>query len=109
MLFSDRLEIWNPPGILPPSLTLEKLRQAHGSVPANPPLLAEPMYLAGYIERMGTGTRDMIRHCTEPGCPSRSLPSAMGSGRLFAGLWLPARHHSQSHSQSHLKREFWCS
>ncbi|WP_241648085.1 hypothetical protein [Methanoculleus taiwanensis] len=32
MLFADRLEVWNP-GRLPPSLTLEKLRQAHGSVP----------------------------------------------------------------------------
>lgn len=30
-------------------------------------LLAEPMYLAGYIERMGTGTRDMIRRCAEAG------------------------------------------
>lgn len=67
MLFADRLEVWNP-GALPPSLTLEKLRVAHGSVPANP-LLAEPMYLAGYIERMGTGTRDMIRRCVEAGLP----------------------------------------
>ena len=67
MLFTDRLEIWNP-GLLPPSLTLERLRQAHGSVPANP-LLAEPMYLAGYIERMGTGTQDMIRRCAEAGLP----------------------------------------
>ena len=39
MLFADRLEIWNP-GALPPSLTLEKLRQPHGSMPANP-LLAD--------------------------------------------------------------------
>lgn len=65
MLFTDRLEVWNP-GTLPPSLTLEKLRVAHGSVPGNP-LIAEPMYLAGYIERMGTGTRDMIRRCVEAG------------------------------------------
>ena len=65
MLFTDRLEVWNP-GALPPSLSLEKLRVAHGSVPGNP-LLAEPMYLAGYIERMGTGTGDMIRRCTEAG------------------------------------------
>ena len=63
MLFADRLEIWNP-GTLPASLTLEKLRQPHGSVPANP-LLAEPLYLAKYIERMGTGTGDMIRRCVE--------------------------------------------
>lgn len=67
MLFADRLEVWNP-GTLAPSLTLAKLREPHGSVPVNP-LLAEPMYLAGYIERMGTGTRDMIRRCREAGLP----------------------------------------
>ena len=65
MLFSDRLEVWNP-GQLPPNLTLSKLRTVHGSFPANP-LLAEPMYLAGYIERIGTGTGDMIRLCREAG------------------------------------------
>lgn len=54
------------PGGLPSSLTLEKLREPHGSVPGNP-LLAEPMYLTKYIERMGTGTRDMIRLCREAG------------------------------------------
>lgn len=35
MSFADRLEMWNP-GALPPSLTLEKLRHPHGSVPFNP-------------------------------------------------------------------------
>lgn len=63
MLFKDRLEVWNP-GQLPTNLTLEKLRTPHSSFPFNP-LLAEPMYLAGYIERMGTGTRDIIRLCNE--------------------------------------------
>lgn len=67
MLFADRLEVWNPGG-LPPSLTLEKLRSAHGSVPGNP-LLAESLYLAEYIERMGTGTLDMIRQCVEANLP----------------------------------------
>lgn len=67
MLFADRLEVWNP-GSLPPSLTLAKLREAHGSVPGNP-LLAEPLYLTKYIERMGTGTGDMIRRCREAGLP----------------------------------------
>ena len=65
MLFKDRLEIWNP-GTLPLGLSPEKLRQPHRSIPANP-LLAEPMYLAGYIERMGTGTGDIIRLCNEEG------------------------------------------
>jgi len=67
MVFADRVEIWNP-GSLPPSLTLAQLRQPHGSVPANP-LLAEPLYLAQYIERLGTGTADMIRRCSEAGLP----------------------------------------
>ena len=67
MLFADRLEIWNP-GSLPASLTLEMLRQPHGSVPGYP-LLAESLYLAKYIERMGTGTGDMIDRCREAGLP----------------------------------------
>lgn len=67
MLFADRLEIWNP-GALPAALTLEKLRHPHPSVPHNP-LLAEPLYLTKYIERMGTGTGDMIRRCREVGLP----------------------------------------
>ena len=61
MLFADRLDVMNT-GQLPPPLTVEKLRVAHESLPRNP-LLAESMYLAGYIERMGTGTVDMIHRC----------------------------------------------
>ena len=74
MPFSDRVEVWNP-GTLPPSLTLEKLRQPHGSVPGNP-LLAEPLYLTKYIERMGTGTGDMIERCRNAGLaePEFTLP-----------------------------------
>jgi predicted HTH transcriptional regulator len=67
MVFADRVEVWNP-GSLPPSLSLAQLRQPHGSIPANP-LLAEPLYLTQYIERLGTGTGDMIRRCREAGLP----------------------------------------
>jgi predicted HTH transcriptional regulator len=59
MLFRDRLEVINP-GALPLGWTVDKLNKPHPSVPFNP-LLAEPMYLKGYIERMGTGTADIIR------------------------------------------------
>lgn len=58
MPLADRLEVWNP-GMLPPPLTLDKLRVPHESVPGNP-LLARAMYLVKYIEQMGTGTLDMI-------------------------------------------------
>ena len=65
MLFTDRLEISNP-GRLPIELTIEKLFTAHNSIPANP-LLAESLYLYGTIERMGTGTEDMVKCCKEMG------------------------------------------
>jgi predicted HTH transcriptional regulator len=59
MMFRDRIEIWNP-GQLPMGWTTDTLKKVHTSIPRNP-LLAEPMYLMGYIERLGTGTMDMIR------------------------------------------------
>ncbi|MFA5297577.1 MAG: ATP-binding protein, partial [Lutibacter sp.] len=65
MVFKDRVEIFNP-GTLPLGWTTEKLKKVHTSVPANP-LLAEPMYLKGYIERLGTGTADMVRIAKEIG------------------------------------------
>ncbi len=79
MLFKDRLEVWNP-GHMPPGLTLEKLRKPHHSVPANP-LIAEPLYLTKYIERMGTGIRDMIQRCRDAGLPEPEI-------RLDSGVWV---------------------
>ena len=65
MLFKDRLEVWNP-GRLPKGMTVEKLTGEHASLPVNP-LLANPVYLAGYIEQVGTGTNDVIDRCVELG------------------------------------------
>ncbi|HHN47846.1 MAG TPA: DUF4062 domain-containing protein [Bacteroidales bacterium] len=71
MLFRNRLEVWNP-GQLPYHLSISKLKQPHASYPANP-LLAEPLYLAGYIERMGTGIPDMVKECLEAGLKEPEL------------------------------------
>ena len=65
MLFRDRLEVWNP-GSLPYGLTVQKLHGPHKSLPANP-LLADPMYWNGYIEKVGTGTEDIVNKCCEYG------------------------------------------
>jgi len=65
MLYPDRLEVWNP-GQLPYGLTTAMLREEHNSMPTNP-TLATPMYLAGYIERMGSGTTDVVNDCVEAG------------------------------------------
>ena len=82
MLFADRLEVMNS-GRLPPPLTVDKLRAAHQSLPGNP-LLAESMYLLQYIERMGTGTVDMIRRCVEAGLPEPEFE--VGAGFLIR-IW----------------------
>ena len=86
MLFADRLEVVNSGG-LPPGLTVEKLRAAHQSVPRNP-LLAESMYLMRYIEKMGTGTVDMIRRCAEAGLPEPEFE--VGSG-FVTRIWRTGR------------------
>ena len=65
MLFQDRLEVRNP-GQLPIGLTPAKLTGKHSSEPTNP-ILAHPVYLAGYIERLGTGTNDLIDACLAAG------------------------------------------
>jgi ATP-dependent DNA helicase RecG len=83
MLFADRLEVWNP-GELPPSLTPERLRKPHASIPRNP-LIAEPLYLARYIEKAGSGTLDMIERCGEAGLPSPDFEER--AGQFVATLW----------------------
>ena len=95
MLFSDRLEVWNP-GQLTHSLTLAKLRIRHGSFPANP-LLAEPMYLAGYIERIGTGTSDMIRLSKEAHLKE---PDFLLEDGFKTVLWRPATSTGQATGQA---------
>ena len=42
------------------------------------PLLAEPLYLTQYIERMGTGTLDMIRRCRDAGLPEPEFDDSSG-------------------------------
>lgn len=82
-LFADRLEVWNPGG-LPGSLTLESLRHDHASIPNNP-LIAEPLYLTRYIERVGSGTQTMIELCREAGLPEPDF--ALRTGSFVITLW----------------------
>ena len=94
MLFADRLEVRNP-GRLPPPLTLENLREAHRSVPGNP-LLGEALYLTAYIERMGTGTLDMIRRCVETGLPEPEFAVADGFVTTIRRVVIPGRESGQT-------------
>jgi len=65
MLFRNRLEILNP-GTLPQGLSVENLYQLHNSIPVNP-LIANPLFLSGDIEKAGTGTSDMVKKCLSMG------------------------------------------
>lgn len=58
-VYADRVEVWNPGSLLPP-LTPESLRLPHRSVARNH-RICECLFLAGYIEKFGTGTLMMIR------------------------------------------------
>jgi len=51
------------------------------------PQLAEPLYLTKYIERMGTGTGDMIRRCREVGLPE---PQFTVSDGFVTTIWRKA-------------------
>ena len=85
MLFADRLEVWNP-GELPPTLTLAGLRVPHASIPHNP-LIAEPMFLATYAEKAGSGILDMIQLCRAAGV--RPPEFRQDSGQFVQTLWRP--------------------
>ncbi|MBU2602974.1 MAG: DUF4062 domain-containing protein [Actinobacteria bacterium] len=82
-VFSDRVEVWNPGALLPP-LTIEKLRRPHRSVPRNA-RVCDALYLAGYIEKYGTGTLMMIQQTVEHALPEPDF--TQGPGEFVVTLW----------------------
>ena len=99
MLFKDRLEVRNP-GTLPTRLTLDQLRVPHNSVPTNP-LLAHAMYLVEYIEKMGTGTLDMIRRCAAAGLTEPDFAVTDGFVATIRRSVEPIPPEGQVESQAH--------
>ena len=77
MLYRDRLEVLNP-GRLPTAWTVEDLLRPHESASENS-RIAHAMYLAGYIERLGGGTIDMLKRCAKAGLPPPEF-AVSGSG-----------------------------
>ena len=85
-IFDDRLEIWNP-GSLPRELTVEKLREKHGSIPRNP-LLARMFFLIRYVEEVGTGTNKIITWCKQW---KLAEPSFEVTGGSFVVTLIPSK------------------
>ncbi len=76
-IFDDRLEVWNP-GLLPPPLTLEKLKGKHDSFPRNP-LIAKAFFWIKFAEDVGSGTSKIIQWCKEWGLPEPAYEEAGAS------------------------------
>ena len=82
-VFADRVEIMNPGG-LPDELTVDDLVKEHLSVPVNP-FLARPFYLAGYINQLGYGTRNVVKWCRKAGLPEPKFDPA--ENRFRVTIW----------------------
>jgi len=67
---------WNP-GKLPSELKVDDLKKDHSSYPRNP-LIANVFYLAGYIERWGSGTKRIVDLCKEQGLPEPEYREEQG-------------------------------
>ncbi|MFZ4618684.1 MAG: ATP-binding protein, partial [Rectinemataceae bacterium] len=100
MLFADRLEVWNP-GELPPPLTIDQLSLPHASIPRNP-LIAEPLFLAHYAEKAGSGILDMIALCQHAGLPRPEFRQE--GGQFIQAIWRPKRVEEpliEAHDEAH--------
>ena len=75
-IYDDKIWIWNP-GKLPPELSINDLKKEHSSYPKNP-LIANAFYLAGYIERWGSGTRRIVDLCKAQGLPEPEYKEEQG-------------------------------
>lgn len=66
-IFDDRMEIWNA-GNFPERLKIENIRNLKRSIPRNE-LIAEVLYVRGYVETWGTGISKMFDLCEEHKVP----------------------------------------
>jgi ATP-dependent DNA helicase RecG len=75
-VYDDRLVIWNP-GELPETLTIERLKEKHGSEPRNR-LIANAFFMAGYIESWGRGIEIMLEGCKQYNIPEPVIVEEQG-------------------------------
>jgi ATP-dependent DNA helicase RecG len=63
---------------------VDSLRRPHASIHRSP-RIAEPLFLARYIEKAGTGTLDMISQCAQAGLPAPEF--RQDGGQFVQTLW----------------------
>jgi len=75
-IYDNKIWIWNS-GKLPEELSIEDLKKEHSSYPKNP-LIANVFYLAGFIERWGSGTKRMVDLCKKQELPEPEYKEEQG-------------------------------
>lgn len=80
-IYDDKIWLWNP-GKLLPEITIEDLKKEHSSYPRNP-LIANVFYLAGFIEKWGSGTKRMVELCKEQGLPEPEYREEQGGFSVY--------------------------
>ena len=66
-IYDDRIEIENP-GVLPPQLNTETIKQSHSSYPYNP-IMAEVLYRTTFLESWGSGASRIMEACKAQNVP----------------------------------------
>lgn len=83
-IFDDRLEIWNPGGLLA-GMTVEDLWRQHESHPRNR-LIAQAFFLIKYVEQFGTGIQRILDDCHARKLPE---PTFEVHGQTFRAIFRP--------------------
>ena len=66
-IYDDCIEIENP-GVLPPQLTTESIKQSHNSYPYNQ-IMADVLFKTTFLENWGSGVRRIIDACIAQNLP----------------------------------------
>ncbi len=66
-IYDDRIEIENP-GVLPPQLTTDTIKQPHISYPYNP-IIADVLFKTTFLENWGSGAVRIIDSCKKQNLP----------------------------------------
>lgn len=98
-IYDDRIEIENP-GMLPPQLTTETIKQPHISYPYNP-IIADVLFKTTFLENWGSGAGRIIDACKRQNVPEPTWSMQGGFvivtfKRLTEGtstIQVPFKHH----------------
>ncbi len=91
-IYDDRIEIGNP-GVFPPEITPETIKNPHDSYPYNPKI-AEALYRTTWLENWGTGAKRIIEACREQGVEEPTW--RRDGGFIYVTFKRPTKHRSST-------------